>query len=39
MAAAKKEGEIIDGGKISKAKQSASKLDPKVQELIRFIFD
>ena len=39
MAAGKKEGESASGGKISKAKESDSKLDPKVQELIRFIFD
>ena len=39
MAAGKKEGESVSGGKISKANEAGSKLDPKVQELIRFIFD
>ena len=39
MAVGKKEGESVSGGKISKIKEVGSKLDPNIQELIRFIFD
>ena len=42
MAGGKKEGESRSGGAVvpkSNAKEVGSKLDAKVQELIRFIFD